>query len=127
MEVKADERVPEWVTSMLARHDCQLDASQQVLCGAGASQGYQCHASGHEPRASSPLLRQPCDRTRPARLTRLSLRFAICLSRTLPMDELLKELERTGNLTSNVTFFDVATALFLSFVLVAGHRLGVPR
>ena len=33
------------------------------------------------------------------------------------MDELLKELERTGNLTSNVTFFDVATALFLSFAL----------
>ena len=33
------------------------------------------------------------------------------------MDELLKELERTGNLTSNVSFFDVATALFLSFVL----------
>jgi hypothetical protein len=33
------------------------------------------------------------------------------------MDELLKELERTGNLTSNVSFFDVATALFLSFAL----------
>jgi hypothetical protein len=33
------------------------------------------------------------------------------------MDELLKELERTGNLTSNVSFFDVATALFLSFLL----------
>lgn len=33
------------------------------------------------------------------------------------MDELLKELERTGNLTTNVTFFDVATALFLSFAL----------
>ena len=33
------------------------------------------------------------------------------------MDELLKELERTGNLTSSITFFDVATALFLSFAL----------
>jgi len=33
------------------------------------------------------------------------------------MDELLKELERTGNLTSSVSFFDVATALFLSFAL----------
>ncbi len=33
------------------------------------------------------------------------------------MDELLKELERTGNLTSSITFFDVATALLLSFVL----------
>jgi uncharacterized membrane protein YhiD involved in acid resistance len=33
------------------------------------------------------------------------------------MDELLKELERSGNLTSSLTFFDVATALCLSFVL----------
>jgi hypothetical protein len=33
------------------------------------------------------------------------------------MDELLKELERTGNLTTNVTFFDVFSALFLSFAL----------
>ena len=33
------------------------------------------------------------------------------------MDELLKELERTGNLTSSVSFFDVATALFLSFAV----------
>ena len=33
------------------------------------------------------------------------------------MDELLKELERTGNLTSNVSFFDVAAALSLSFCL----------
>jgi uncharacterized membrane protein YhiD involved in acid resistance len=33
------------------------------------------------------------------------------------MDELLKDLERTGNLTSTLTFFDVAVALSLSFVL----------
>lgn len=33
------------------------------------------------------------------------------------MDELLKELERTGNLTSSITFFDVASALCLSFAL----------
>jgi uncharacterized membrane protein YhiD involved in acid resistance len=33
------------------------------------------------------------------------------------MDELLKELERTGNLTSSITFFDVVTALCLSFVV----------
>ena len=31
------------------------------------------------------------------------------------MDELLKELERTGNLTSSVSFFDVAISLFLAF------------
>jgi uncharacterized membrane protein YhiD involved in acid resistance len=33
------------------------------------------------------------------------------------MDELLKELERSGNLTSNITFIDVASALGLSFAL----------
>src|SRR5690606_18277070 len=33
------------------------------------------------------------------------------------MDELLKELERSGNLTTNITFIDVAIALGLSFVL----------
>lgn len=33
------------------------------------------------------------------------------------MDELLKELERSGNLTSNITFIDVASALGLSFLL----------
>jgi uncharacterized membrane protein YhiD involved in acid resistance len=33
------------------------------------------------------------------------------------MDELLKELERTGNLTSSISFFDVAISLFLSFVV----------
>ena len=33
------------------------------------------------------------------------------------MDELLKVLERTGNLTSTVSFFDVFSALFLSFAL----------
>ncbi len=33
------------------------------------------------------------------------------------MDELLKELERSGNLTTNITFIDVATALGLSFLL----------
>lgn len=33
------------------------------------------------------------------------------------MDELLKELEKTGQITSSVTFLDVASALLLSFVL----------
>jgi len=33
------------------------------------------------------------------------------------MDELLKELERTGDLSANLTFIDVALVLFLSFVL----------
>jgi uncharacterized membrane protein YhiD involved in acid resistance len=33
------------------------------------------------------------------------------------MDELLKELERTGDLSANLTFIDVTLVLFLSFVL----------
>lgn len=33
------------------------------------------------------------------------------------MDELLKELERSGDVSANLTFFDVAGALFLSFFL----------
>lgn len=33
------------------------------------------------------------------------------------MDELIKELERSGDVSANLTFFDVAGALFLSFVL----------
>ncbi len=33
------------------------------------------------------------------------------------MDELLKELERTGDLSANLTFLDVALVLFLSFAL----------
>lgn len=33
------------------------------------------------------------------------------------MDELLKELERTGDLSANITFLEVALVLFLSFIL----------
>lgn len=33
------------------------------------------------------------------------------------MDELIKELERSGDVSANLTFLDVAGALFLSFVL----------
>lgn len=33
------------------------------------------------------------------------------------MDELIKELERSGDVSANLTFFDVAGALLLSFVL----------
>lgn len=33
------------------------------------------------------------------------------------MDELIKEMERSGDLSTNITFFDVALALFLSFAL----------
>lgn len=33
MEVKADERVPEWVASLLARHDCQLTRVSKYCAG----------------------------------------------------------------------------------------------
>jgi SPX domain protein involved in polyphosphate accumulation len=33
MEVKADERVPEWATSLLARHDCQLSRISKYCAG----------------------------------------------------------------------------------------------
>jgi SPX domain protein involved in polyphosphate accumulation len=33
MEVKADERVPEWATSLLARHDCQLSRVSKYCAG----------------------------------------------------------------------------------------------
>jgi SPX domain protein involved in polyphosphate accumulation len=33
MEVKADERVPEWATSLLARHDCQLNRVSKYCAG----------------------------------------------------------------------------------------------
>src|SRR5262245_66264308 len=36
------------------------------------------------------------------------------------MDELLKELERAGDLSGNITFLDVTFVLFLSFALSLG-------
>ncbi len=33
MEVKADDRVPEWATSLLARHDCQLNRVSKYCAG----------------------------------------------------------------------------------------------
>jgi SPX domain protein involved in polyphosphate accumulation len=33
MEVKADDRVPEWATSLLARHDCQLNRISKYCAG----------------------------------------------------------------------------------------------
>jgi SPX domain protein involved in polyphosphate accumulation len=39
MEVKADERVPEWITSLLARHDCQLSRISKYCAGVAALRG----------------------------------------------------------------------------------------
>ena len=33
MEVKVDDRVPEWATSLLARHDCQLTRISKYCAG----------------------------------------------------------------------------------------------
>src|SRR5690606_36526964 len=33
MELKADDRVPEWATSLLARHDCQLNRVSKYCAG----------------------------------------------------------------------------------------------
>jgi hypothetical protein len=33
MEVKADERVPQWIASLLARHDCQLSRVSKYCTG----------------------------------------------------------------------------------------------
>lgn len=39
MEVKADERVPEWVTSLLARHGCQLTRVSKYCAGVASIKG----------------------------------------------------------------------------------------
>jgi SPX domain protein involved in polyphosphate accumulation len=39
MEVKADERVPEWTTSMLARHGCQLHRVSKYCAGVAMLKG----------------------------------------------------------------------------------------
>jgi SPX domain protein involved in polyphosphate accumulation len=39
MEVKVDDRVPEWVTSLLARHDCQLSRVSKYCAGVATLRG----------------------------------------------------------------------------------------
>lgn len=49
MEVKADDRVPEWATSLLARHDCQLNRVSKYCAGVA-----QLHNLNVLPLALSP-------------------------------------------------------------------------
>jgi SPX domain protein involved in polyphosphate accumulation len=39
MELKADDRVPEWATSLLARHDCQLSRISKYCAGVATLRG----------------------------------------------------------------------------------------
>jgi SPX domain protein involved in polyphosphate accumulation len=54
MEVKADDRVPEWMTSLLARHDCQLSRVSKYCAGVA-----QLHRLKMFPLALTPGVRLP--------------------------------------------------------------------
>jgi SPX domain protein involved in polyphosphate accumulation len=56
MEVKADDRVPEWATSLLARHDCQLSRVSKYCAGVA-----QLHNLNVLPLALSPGLPLPLE------------------------------------------------------------------
>ena len=69
MEVKADDRVPEWATSLLARHDCQLSRVSKYCAGVA-----QLHGLKGLPLALSPGVPLPLEpgegvaQSKPARL-----------------------------------------------------------
>jgi SPX domain protein involved in polyphosphate accumulation len=56
MEVKADDRVPEWATSLLARHDCQLCRISKYCAGVA-----QLHDLKVFPLALSPGVPRPLE------------------------------------------------------------------
>ncbi len=56
MEVKVDDRVPEWATSLLARHDCQLNRVSKYCAGVA-----QLHGFGLRQLALSPGVPLPLD------------------------------------------------------------------
>ncbi len=58
MEVKADDRVPEWATSLLARHDCQLSRVSKYCAGMSMLRGLNVM-----PLALSPGIPLPSDPT----------------------------------------------------------------
>jgi SPX domain protein involved in polyphosphate accumulation len=58
MEVKADDRVPEWVTSLLARHGCQLNRVSKYCAGMA-----QLHNLTLLPLALSPGVAMPREPT----------------------------------------------------------------
>jgi SPX domain protein involved in polyphosphate accumulation len=56
MEVKVDDRVPEWTTSLLARHDCQLSRISKYCAGIA-----QLHSLKVFPLALSPGVPRPLE------------------------------------------------------------------
>jgi SPX domain protein involved in polyphosphate accumulation len=56
MELKADERVPEWAISMLARHDCQLNRVSKYCAGVAMLRNFNLG-----PRALSPGVPPPLE------------------------------------------------------------------
>lgn len=55
MEVKADDRVPEWVTSLLARHDCQLNRVSKYCAGVALLRDLKVRDLAQSPGVTLPL------------------------------------------------------------------------
>jgi hypothetical protein len=55
MEVKADERVPEWTTSLLARHGCQLHRVSKYCAGLAQLKGFDVRPFALSPGVPLPL------------------------------------------------------------------------
>ena len=55
MELKADERVPEWAISMLARHDCQLNRVSKYCAGVAQIRNIPLGARARSPGVPLPL------------------------------------------------------------------------
>lgn len=65
MEVKADDRVPEWATSLLARHDCQLTRISKYCAGVATLMGFKVMPLALSPGVPWPL--EPGEAPPPAR------------------------------------------------------------
>jgi len=55
MEVKADDRVPEWTTSLLARHDCQLNRVSKYCAGVATLRDLKVMPLALSPGVPQPL------------------------------------------------------------------------
>jgi VTC domain len=56
MEVKADDRVPEWTTSLLARHGCQLTRVSKYCAGVARLKGINVMPLAMSPGVDLPPL-----------------------------------------------------------------------
>jgi SPX domain protein involved in polyphosphate accumulation len=55
MELKADDRVPEWATSLLARHDCQLNRVSKYCAGVAQLRDFKVMPLALSPGVPLPL------------------------------------------------------------------------